>query len=131
MKDEISEIINSKITKLKETRRFFHNIPELGFKEFKTSKEILSRLENFGLEVEYGIGKTGVVGKLVGKYDGPTLMIRADIDGLPINENTDLDFSSNNGNMHACGHDGHITMALGAAEILSNLKSNLHGKKIE
>ncbi len=127
MKDEISEIVNSKITKLKETRRFFHNIPELGFKEFKTSKEIMSRLEKFGLEVEYGIGKTGVVGKLVGKYDGPTLMIRADIDGLPIDENTDLDFSSNNGNMHACGHDGHITMALGAAEILSKLKSNLYG----
>ena len=109
------------------TRRLFHTFPELGFQENETASAIAERLKAAGLEVETGIGQTGVVGVLKGARDGPTLMIRADIDGLPVDELTGLEFASKNGRMHACGHDGHITMALTAAEILVDLKDRLAG----
>ena len=109
------------------TRRLFHTFPELGFQENETASAIAERLKAAGLEVETGIGQTGVVGVLKGARDGPTLMIRADIDGLPVDELTGLEFASKNGRMHACGHDGHITMALTAAEILADLKDRLAG----
>jgi amidohydrolase len=113
-----------------ETRRFFHGIPELGFEENDTAKAIADRLTTAGLEVETGIGKTGLVGVLKGTKSGPTLMIRADIDGLPVDELTGLEFASTNGRMHACGHDGHITMAVTAAEILAGIKDQLAGTLI-
>ena len=109
------------------TRRLFHTFPELGFQENETASAIAERLKAAGLEVETGIGQTGVVGVLKGARDGPTLMIRADIDGLPVDELTGLEFASKNGRMHACGHDGHIAMALTAAEILADLKDRLAG----
>ena len=109
------------------TRRLFHTFPELGFQENETARAIAERLKAAGLEVETGIGQTGVVGVLKGARDGPTLMIRADIDGLPVDELTGLEFASKNGRMHACGHDGHIAMALTAAEILVDLKDRLAG----
>jgi amidohydrolase len=112
---------------MNEMRRKLHAMPELGFQETATAAYIADRLAAAGLELHQGIGKTGVVGVLRGSGDGPQLMIRADIDGLPVIEQTGLEFASKNGNMHACGHDGHITMALNTAEILSGMKGNLKG----
>jgi amidohydrolase len=128
--DAISELVAARGAEIIATRRQFHVIPELGFEENETAEAIADRLVAAGLEVETGIGKTGLVGVLKGAKPGPTLMIRADIDGLPVDELTGLDFASANGRMHACGHDGHITMAVTAAEILADLKDQLSGTLI-
>ncbi|MCI0871139.1 MAG: amidohydrolase [Chloroflexi bacterium] len=125
--DAISDLVAARKSEMIATRRLFHTFPELGFQENETASAIAERLKAAGLEVETGIGQTGVVGVLKGARDGPTLMIRADIDGLPVDELTGLEFASKNGRMHACGHDGHITMALTAAEILADLKDRLAG----
>ncbi|MCH8909626.1 MAG: amidohydrolase [Chloroflexi bacterium] len=125
--DAISDLVAARKSEMIATRRLFHTFPELGFQENETARAIAERLKAAGLEVETGIGQTGVVGVLKGARDGPTLMIRADIDGLPVDELTGLEFASTNGRMHACGHDGHITMALTAAEILADLKDRLAG----
>jgi amidohydrolase len=130
MPDEVSDIVAVRRSDLISTRRYFHLIPELGFEEKETAAAIAERLRSAGLEVETGIGKTGVIGLLRGDKDGPTLMIRADIDGLPIDERTGLEFASANGRMHACGHDGHISMALVAAEILSHFRKRLIGNVV-
>lgn len=130
MSDQISDLVAARSAEIIETRRFFHGIPELGFEENDTAKAIADRLTTAGLEVETGIGKTGLVGVLKGAKSGPTLMIRADIDGLPVDELTGLEFASTNGRMHACGHDGHITMAITAAEILAGIKDQLAGTLI-
>ncbi len=130
MTDEISDLVAARGAEIIETRRHFHGIPELGFEENETAKSIADRLSVAGLEVETGIGKTGVVAVLRGSKDGPTLMIRADIDGLPVDELTGLEFASTSGRMHACGHDGHITMAVVAAEILAGIKDQLAGTLI-
>jgi len=128
--DAISELVAARGAEIIATRRQFHVIPELGFEENETAKAIAERLFAAGLEVETGIGKTGLVGVLKGAKPGPALMIRADIDGLPVDELTGLEFASTNGRMHACGHDGHITMAVTAAEILADLKDQLAGTLI-
>ncbi|MEE8046081.1 MAG: M20 family metallopeptidase [Dehalococcoidia bacterium] len=128
--DAISDLVAARSAEIIKTRRYFHGIPELGFKENETAKAIADRLSAAGLEVETGIGKTGLVGVLKGAKEGPTLMIRADIDGLPVDELTGLEFASTNGRMHACGHDGHITMAITAAEILADMKDQLAGTLI-
>ena len=125
--ESIPSLVAARAADMIKTRRQFHAIPELGFEENETSVAIADRLIAAGLEVETGIGKTGLVGVLKGAKPGRTLMIRADIDGLPITELTGLDFASTNGRMHACGHDGHITMAITAAEILSDIKDQLAG----
>ena len=109
------------------TRRFLHARPETGFEEVETASYIAKRLRDAGLEVHEGIGKTGIVATLKGGSPGRTLAIRADIDALPITELTGLEFASKNGRMHACGHDGHITMALTAAEILAENRDNIRG----
>jgi len=109
-------------------RKEFHKMPEPAFEEIETSKRIASYLTDWGLEVTTGIAKTGVVGLLRGKKEGKTIAVRADIDGLPVKENTNLDYSSNKkGYMHACGHDGHISIALQTAKILSNFKNEIKG----
>jgi len=128
--DSISDLVAARSAQIIETRRFFHGIPELGFEENKTGQAIADRLTAAGLAVETGIGKTGLVAVLEGAKPGPRLMIRADIDGLPVDELTGLDFASTNGRMHACGHDGHITMTLTAAEILAGIKDQLAGTLI-
>ncbi|MCI0776438.1 MAG: amidohydrolase [Chloroflexi bacterium] len=125
--DAIPDLVAARKSEMIATRRLFHTFPELGFQENETASAIAERLKAAGLEVETGIGQTGVVGVLKGARDGPTLMIRADIDGLPVDELTGLEFASKNGRMHACGHDGHIAMALTAAEILADLKDRLAG----
>ena len=104
-------------------RRDFHEHPELGMQEVRTSRIVNELLEKWGLETFTGIGKTGVVGVLKGNKPGKTIGLRADMDALPIQEKTNLAFASKNpGIMHACGHDSHTTMLLGAARYLSENK---------
>jgi amidohydrolase len=110
-------------------RRDLHQIPELGFKEEKTSAYVVKYLKNEGLEVRAGIARTGVVGLLETGFSGPTLLIRADMDALPIREDTGFAFASKHeGVMHACGHDGHTAMALVAATVLNTVKKQLCGR---
>lgn len=121
----ISENIQDKLIK---TRRKIHMNPELAFEEVKTSQLIVDYLSNLGIEVTDGVAKTGVVGLIRGSKSGKTFAIRADMDALPILEENTCDYkSTTNGKMHACGHDVHVTCLLGAAEILNELKEQLHG----
>lgn len=108
-------------------RRDFHMHPELGFGEHRTAEKVTAYLEEYDLGIKH-IAKTGVVGVLRGNKPGNTLLLRADLDALPITEQTDVPYKSvNNGIMHACGHDGHIAMLLVAARILSTYKDILPG----
>ena len=109
-------------------RRDFHQYPELSFQEYRTAEKISKHLESFGIEHRTEVGKTGVVGEIV-FGDGPTIALRADMDALPIQEVGDLKFKSKNeGVMHACGHDGHMAILLGAANALSKNKKLKKGK---
>lgn len=119
-----------------EWRRHFHANPELSNREFETSKFIANELRRLGMEVETGIAHTGVVGVLKGGKPGPMVALRADMDALPVSEQTNLPFASKvttqfNGQeigvMHACGHDSHMAMLLGVAEVMSVLKDELEG----
>ena len=110
------------------TRRDLHRFPELGFEETRTAGIVAERLHEYGFEVQAGIGQTGVVGLLEGAKTGPTILLRFDMDGLPIQEETDLPFASQNpGVMHACGHDGHTAMGLGLAKIMSRYQEEIAG----
>lgn len=110
-------------------RRDFHMHPELGFEEVRTAGIVADALNALGLEVQTGIGKTGVVGILEGEQDGPTVLLRADMDALPILEaNTTEYVSTIPGKMHACGHDGHTAIALGVAKLLSGHRDKLAGR---
>jgi amidohydrolase len=112
-------------------RRDFHRHPELSFKEERTSTIVSDRLERMGLRVRRKVGQTGVVGVLEGRRPGRTVMWRADMDALPIQENNSYDFiSGNDGVMHACGHDGHTAIALTVADILAHHRSELPGKVV-
>ncbi|MAV64505.1 MAG: hypothetical protein CBD97_01520 [Pelagibacteraceae bacterium TMED237] len=111
-----------------EYRRDFHKHPELSFQEHRTSQTIAKELRSFGLEVHENIAKTGVFGILKGNKPGKTIALRADMDALPIQETSKLKFKSiNEGVMHACGHDGHMAILLGAAQALSKMKSSIKG----
>src|SRR5436190_1534728 len=109
-------------------RRDFHVHPELGFREVRTGGIVAKELESLGLEVTKGVGKTGVVGYLEGSKPGPTILLRFDMDALPITEETGAEYASqNNGVMHACGHDGHTAIGLTVAKILNERKNELAG----
>lgn len=109
-------------------RRDFHLHPELGFREIRTSGIVAKELEALGLEVTKGVGKTGVVGLLEGAKPGPTLLLRFDMDALPIHEETGAEYASQNaGVMHACGHDGHTAIGLTVAKLLNQHKDKLAG----
>ncbi|MCJ8165191.1 amidohydrolase [Pontibacter sp. E15-1] len=117
-------------------RRDFHEHPELGNHETETAAKIARQLQKLGIEVQTGVAHTGVVGILKGGKPGPVVALRADIDGLPVTERVDLPFASKakgvyNGQevgvMHACGHDTHIAMLLGTAEVLASMKNDLKG----
>ena len=123
-------------SKVIEWRRDFHQNPELSNREFKTAEKIAKHLESLGLEVQTGIAHTGVVGILKGNSPGKVLALRADIDALPVPERADLPFKSNAKGqfrgeevpvMHACGHDTHIAILMGVAEILSKNKDKIKG----
>ena len=124
--------INPKVLAIKNkiinTRRDIHKHPELSFQEYRTSKLVAEQLEEFGVSVERNIGKTGVVGTLKGASSGKTIAFRADMDALPIQETGDVPYKSiYDGVMHACGHDAHTAMLLGAAEVLSKNQKNIKG----
>ncbi|WP_405266336.1 amidohydrolase [Cellulophaga sp. Ld12] len=117
-------------------RRDFHQYPELSNREFKTAEKIAKHLKSLGIEVQTGVAKTGVVGVLKGNTPGKVVALRADIDALPVTERNDLSFKSEVvgefqgeevGVMHACGHDTHIAILMGVAEILSKNKDKIKG----
>ena len=117
-------------------RRNFHENPELGNHENRTASIIALHLQQLGIAVKTGVAYTGVVGILVGAKPGPVVALRADMDALPITENTGLPFASKqktiyNGNetgvMHACGHDAHVAILMGVAELLASMKNDIHG----
>ncbi len=110
-------------------RRDFHQHPELAFEEVRTSGIVAQELNALGLEVQTGVGQTGVVGILEGDGDGPTILYRADMDALPVYEDTGAEYVSGiEGKMHACGHDGHTSIGLGIAKLLSNHRDKLNGR---
>lgn len=117
-------------------RRDIHQHPELGNREFRTSKLVADHLQRLGLEVRTGVGKTGVVGLLRGGRPGPVVALRADMDALPVTEEVDLPFKSTvkasyNGQevgvMHACGHDAHVAILMGVAELLTAIRAEIPG----
>src|SRR5919109_4386470 len=109
-------------------RRDFHMYPELGFREIRTGGIVAEELESLGMEVTKGVGKTGVAGLLEGTKPGPTLLLRFDMDALPILEETGAEYASQNqGVMHACGHDGHTAIGLTVAKMLNARRDQLAG----
>ena len=110
-------------------RRYFHKNPELSLEEYKTTEKIVEELNKMKIEVKtFKDGLTGCIGIIKGKKKGKCLLLRADIDALPVLEKTNLEFASKiRGKMHACGHDCHIAMLLGAAKILNEIKNELAG----
>ncbi len=117
-------------------RRHFHQYPELSNRETKTGEYIVAHLKSLGIEVQYPVAKTGIVGLLKGGKPGPVIALRADMDGLPVTERSSLPFASKEkvifngqetGVMHACGHDAHMSILMAVAEILSKNKSELKG----
>jgi amidohydrolase len=117
-------------------RRDIHEHPELGNREFRTAKLVADHLRALGIEVQTGVAHTGVVGILRGGRPGPVVLLRADMDGLPVSERVKLPFASKvratyNGQdvgvMHACGHDTHVAILMGTAEVLAGLRSEIPG----
>ncbi|HLQ10407.1 MAG TPA: amidohydrolase [Ktedonobacteraceae bacterium] len=127
LKSDIDELVPDLIA----TRRDLHEHPELAFEEVRTSGIVAQRLQKLGLEVQTGVAKTGVVGFLRGSASKPgakTIAIRADMDALPIYELNEIDYrSQTDGKMHACGHDGHTSILLAVADILTKRKEDLAG----
>jgi amidohydrolase len=132
----IAKNVKDVMPKVIEWRRHFHQNPELSTREYKTSAFVADYLKSLGLEVKYPFAKTGIVAILKGGRPGPTIALRADMDALPITERVDLPFKSTVtdtlndqtvGVMHACGHDAHTAMLMGAATVLSKMKSDITG----
>jgi amidohydrolase len=110
-------------------RRDLHQHPELAFEETRTAALVAEELGKLGLEVRAGVGKTGVVGLLSGAEPGPTVLLRCDMDALPIQEENDTPYRSQTPNkMHACGHDGHTTVALAVAKLLAAEQARMQGQ---
>ncbi|KAA3436373.1 amidohydrolase [Rufibacter hautae] len=133
---QIDQLANKLEPKVIQWRRDFHQNPELSNREVKTAEKVAKHLKSLGFEVKTGVAKTGIIGILKGGQPGPVVALRADMDALPVTERNSLPFASkvrttfNNqevGVMHACGHDTHIAMLMGAAEILAQHKKDLKG----
>jgi hippurate hydrolase len=126
---DIRKHIKDLIPEMNQWRHYIHENPEIAYEEHNTSDFIATKLTEFNIEIHRGLGGTGIVGVIHGKDNGASkksLGIRADIDALPMTEKTNLSYSSkNDGKMHACGHDGHTTMLLGAAKYLAETKNFL------
>lgn len=136
MSKEINLATDKIMAKVVTWRRHFHQNPELSNREYKTAKYIEEHLRKLGLEVKTGIAKTGLVAILKGGQPGPTIGLRADMDGLPVKERVNIPFASKvvadyNGQkvpvMHACGHDTHMAMLMGAAEVLTGMRDKVKG----
>src|SRR5438874_8498798 len=127
LKAEIDELVPDLVA----LRRDLHEHPELSFEEVRTSGIVAQRLRYLGLDVRTGVAKTGVVGLLHGGVSKPgakTIAIRADMDALPIHELNEIDYRSQvDGKMHACGHDGHTSILLAVADVLSKRRADLTG----
>ncbi len=109
-------------------RRDFHRHPELGFKEVRTAGVVARELSQLGLEVSTGIAETGVIALLEGKKPGPVVLLRFDMDALPVVEETGVEYASENpGVMHACGHDGHVAVGIAVARMLNDERQDLSG----
>lgn len=117
-------------------RRDFHEHPELGNSEFRTAGIVAKHLQSLGIEVKTGVAKTGVVGILKGGKPGPVVALRADMDALPVTEKVDIPFASKvrtvyngqeTGVMHACGHDSHVAILMGVAEVLAGIRKDIKG----
>jgi hippurate hydrolase len=122
---EVEENFGEKIVAL---RRDIHREPELGFDTDRTAEKVLAALDGLPLDIETGVARNGIVATLRGAGEGPTVALRADMDALPIQEETALPFASETeGRMHACGHDGHTSMLVGAAHVLSEMRDRLGG----
>ena len=131
--DQMAKGIESKVI---EWRRHFHQYPELSNRETKTAAKVAEHLKSLGIEVQTGVAHTGVIGLLKGGMPGPVIALRADMDALPVTERNDLPFASKEkttfngqetGVMHACGHDTHMAILMGVAEVLSAMKKDLKG----
>lgn len=110
-------------------RRDLHMYPELAYEEHRTAEIVADELTRLGLDVQTGLAETGVVAVLAGAHDGPTVLYRADMDALPIEEANDVPYKSRvPGIMHACGHDGHVAIALGVAKLIAQHRDQLHGR---
>ena len=129
LKDEILNLSEAYFEEIRQLRRHLHQNPELSFQEFNTSKFIADFLSKEGIEFEIGWVKTGIVATIKGNNpDKKTIMLRADIDALPIVELNDVSYKSiNEGVMHACGHDVHTSSMLGAILILNDTKDQWDG----
>jgi len=125
---DIHQLVSERKELVIRTRRVLHRIPETAYTEKKTSAYVAEYLSKEGLEIQTGIATYGVVGLLKTGRPGPTLLIRADMDALPLTEETGLPFASTHpGVMHACGHDAHVAMALVTASVLNEIKDELNG----
>ena len=136
LKESLNQDIDGLMSKVIKWRHYFHQYPELGNREFQTSKRIEQILTDLGLEVQTEIAYTGLTAYIRGEHPGPLIALRADIDGLPVTEMTNLPYASTEktiyqgnevGVMHACGHDAHIAVMLGVADFLSRNTDKLHG----
>lgn len=136
LRDVVGKKADSIQTQVVTWRRDFHEHPELGNHEVRTAAIIAKYLQSLGMEVKTGIATTGVVGILKGGFPGPVVALRSEMDALPVTEHTDVPFASKVktmyhgqevGVMHACGHDSHMAMLMATAEILTSIKSQLHG----
>lgn len=136
LRPEVSKKALSITQKVVDWRRDLHEHPELGNQENRTAALVAKHLKSLGIEVQTGVAKTGVVGILKGGKPGPVVALRADMDGLPVTERVDLPFASKvktmyNGQevgvMHACGHDSHVAILMGVAEVLASMKKDIPG----
>ena len=136
MSRDIDAATSKILPKVIEWRRHLHQHPELGNREFKTAKYVEEHLRRLGITVRTGVAKTGVIGILKGAQPGPVIGLRADMDGLPVTERNSLPFASKEtaeyngqkvGVMHACGHDTHVAMLMGTAEVLAGMKDKIKG----
>ena len=126
--DDIAKDVEGLKDRLVETRRDFHRHPELSFQEHRTAGIVADRLDELGWQVTRGVADTGVVGLLNGAGPGSTIMIRVDIDALPIQEPDNRPYSSQvDGVMHACGHDGHTAVGMAVAELLAKYRESIKG----
>lgn len=124
----VKEKLQANYENMVEIRRHLHMYPELSFKEVNTPKLIAEKLRSFGIEVKENVGGNGVVGRLEGAYDGPTIAFRADFDALPIQDEKEVPYKSKvDGVSHACGHDIHTAALLGLAKSLADNRDALHG----
>ncbi|MFQ6031738.1 MAG: M20 family metallopeptidase [Candidatus Zixiibacteriota bacterium] len=127
--EKIKNISNQIFPSLVKLRRELHRYPELAFNEYKTSEKIAKELKKLGIDSKRGVAKTGVIGVLNKGRKGKTVALRADMDALPVLEQTNFPYKSKNkGTMHACGHDVHMACVIGAAKILTGFKEELPGK---